>query len=64
MHVPGLDERVAQEAAGLDQKRPRAHRRVTDLEIEDLLGRRRVAEPPRMGCNVVRTIGSVSERGV
>ena len=36
--VPGLDQRVAELAAGLDQERPRAHRRVADLEVEDLRG--------------------------
>ena len=63
--VPGLDQLVAELAAGLDQERAGAHRRVADLQIEDLLGRRasrRVAR--RIGSSVVATIGSVSERGV
>ena len=36
VRVPGLDQRVAELAAGLDQERAGAHRRVADLEVEDL----------------------------
>ena len=38
MRVPRLDKRVAQVPARLDEKRARAHGRVTDLEIENALG--------------------------
>ncbi len=66
--VPGLDQRVAELAAGLDQERAGAHRRVADLEVEDLLGPGGRPSSPRsrarIGSSVVRTIGSVSERGV
>src|SRR4051794_13717726 len=36
--VPGLDQRVSELAAGFDEERPGPHRRVADLEIEDLRG--------------------------
>ncbi len=43
MDAPGLDQRVAKLAAGFHQKGARAHRRVTDFQVEDLLGARRQA---------------------
>ena len=33
--VPGVDQRVAELAARLDEERARPHRRVADLEVED-----------------------------
>jgi len=43
VELPGLDERVGEASARLDEERARAHRRVTDLQVEDLLGPRRLA---------------------
>src|SRR5688500_12297633 len=40
MSAPRLDQGVAELTAGFDQKGPGAHRRVADLEVEDLLWRR------------------------
>ena len=66
--VPCLDQHLGQQAASLDEERARAHRRVADLQVEDLLRRGGVPSSPRsrsrIGPSVVRTIGSVSERGV
>ena len=41
--VPGGDQRIAELAAGLDEERRRAHRRIADPDIEDLRGPRRAA---------------------
>ena len=42
--LPGHDEMLGELAAGLDEERPRAHGRVTDLEIEELSRRGLLAE--------------------
>ena len=66
--APRLDEGVAELAAGFDEEGAGAHGGVADLQVEDRLGRG--GSPPgprrraRIGSSVVRTIGSVSSRGV
>ena len=53
MRVPSVNQRVAQLAARLNQEGARAHGWVTDLQVENLLGRRRLAigtaEAPEYG---------------
>ena len=65
VRLPRLHQALGQQAAGLDQERAGSHRRVADLEIEDLLGRRLVTQPledrPEASCG---RSAAVSDRGV
>ena len=70
MSMPGLDERVAQLAAGFDKKGARTHGRVADTEVQNLLRARdpirAAAQSPkdRFECSAHDGFGQFARRVV